>query len=69
MSVDCSKPPSAVLTLSANGKTLHLRVGDYKEVPVIGANEFSCSWQTVPVNVNYKAGAGLDGDLVSIELH
>lgn len=69
MSVDCSKPPSAVLTISANGKTMHLRAGDYKEVPVIGANEFSCSWQTVPVNVNYKAGGGLDGDLVSIELH
>jgi len=67
--VDCSKPPGAVLTLSANGKTMHLRVADYKEVPVIGANEFSCSWQGVPVNVNYKAGGALDGDLVSIELH
>lgn len=69
MSVDCAKPPGAVLTLSANGKTMHLRVGDYKEVPVIGASEFSCAWNTVPVNVNYKAGGALDGDLVSIELH
>jgi tetratricopeptide (TPR) repeat protein len=69
MSVDCSKPPAAVLTLSGEGKTLRLRAVDYKEVPVIGASEFSCAWRGVPVNVNYRAGSDLDGELVSIELH
>jgi len=69
LSVDCSKAPSAVLTISQEGKTLRLRASDYKSVPVIGAAEFSCAWKTVPVNVNYKPGGGLDGDLVSIELH
>jgi tetratricopeptide (TPR) repeat protein len=69
MSVDCSKPPAAVLTLSGEGKTMRLRTADYKEVPVIGASEFSCAWKGVPVNVNYKAGGVTDGDLVSIELH
>jgi hypothetical protein len=68
-SVDCSKPPAAVLTVSQEGKTLRLRTADYNSVPVIGAPEFSCAWKTVPVNVNYKPGGGLDGDLVSIELH
>ena len=69
LSVDCSKSPAAVLTLSQEGKTIRLRASDYKSVPVIGAAEFSCGWKTVPVNVNYKPGGGLDGDLVSIELH
>ena len=69
LSVDCSKSPAAVLTLSQEGKTIRLRASDYKSVPVIGAAEFSCAWKTVPVNVNYKPGGGLDGDLVSIELH
>ena len=69
LSVDCSKSPAAILTLSQEGKTLRLRASDYKSVPVIGAAEFSCAWKTVPVNVNYKPGGGLDGDLVSIELH
>ena len=69
LSVDCSKPPAAVLTVSQEGKTLRLRAADYQSVPVIGAAEFSCAWKTVPVNVNYKPRGGLDGDLVSIELH
>lgn len=69
LSVDCSKSPAAVLTLAQEGKTIRLRASDYKSVPVIGAAEFSCGWKTVPVNVNYKPGGGLDGDLVSIELH
>ena len=69
ISVDCSKPPTAVLTLSGEGRTMRLRAADYKDVAVIGASEFSCAWRAVPVNVNYKPGGALDGDLVSIELH
>lgn len=69
LTVDCSKSPAAVLTVSQDGKTLRLRAADYTSVPVIGASEFSCSWKGVPVNVNYRAGGSVDGDLVSIELH
>jgi tetratricopeptide (TPR) repeat protein len=69
LSVDCSKAPAAVLTVSQGGKTLRLRAADYKSVPVIGANDFSCGWKGVPVNVNYRAGGNVDGDLVSIEVH
>jgi tetratricopeptide (TPR) repeat protein len=69
LSVDCTKSPAAVLTVLQEGKTLRLRAADYKSVPVIGSGEFSCEWKSVPVNVNYRAGGNLDGDLVSIEIH
>jgi len=69
LTVDCSHSPAAVLTVSQEGKTLHLRAADYKSVPVIGAGEFSCAWKAVPVNINYKPGGKADGDLVSIEIH
>jgi tetratricopeptide (TPR) repeat protein len=69
LSVDCSRPPGAALTVSAEGKTMKLRTADYKSLAVIGAGEFSCAWKGVPVNVNYRAGGKADGDLVSIELH
>jgi tetratricopeptide (TPR) repeat protein len=68
LSVDCSKSPAAILTVSQAGKTLHLRAADYKSALVIGG-EFSCAWKAVPVNVNYKPGGKADGDLVSIEIH
>jgi tetratricopeptide (TPR) repeat protein len=69
LSVDCSKAPAAVVTVSDAGKKLQLRAANYKSVLVIGASEFSCTWKGLPVNVNYRARGMLDGDLVSIELH
>ncbi len=69
VSVDCSQAPAAVLALSQGNKTLRFRAPNYKSVAVIGAGEFSCEWKNVPVNVNYRAGGKLDGDLVSIEVH
>ena len=68
VSVDCSHPPVAVLTLVAGAKTLHLRAADYKSLLLIGADEFSCDWRNRPAIVNYKAGGPADGDLVSLEL-
>jgi len=67
LSVDCSQPPAAVLAISQGSKTLKLRAANYKSVAVIGSDTFSCSWKDLPVNVNYRAGGKLDGDLVSIE--
>ncbi len=68
VSVDCSKSPAAVLSVSRGGKILKFRTADYKSVAVIGPTDFSCSWKGVPVNLNYRAGGKMDGDLVSIEI-
>jgi thioredoxin-like negative regulator of GroEL len=69
VSVDCSKTPAAVISVSQAGKVLKLRAADYKSVAVIGAPEFSCTWKGIPVNVNYRASGASTGDLLSIELH
>jgi len=68
LSIDCSKPPAAVLTISQGRKILKLRAQDYKSVPVIGAGDFSCGWKSIAVNINYRAGGKSDGELVSIEI-
>ncbi len=68
VSVDCSKPPAAVLSVSRGSKVLKFGVADYKSLAVIGASDFSCSWKGIAVNLNYRAGGKLDGDLVSVEL-
>jgi len=66
--VDCSQPPVATITVSNGAKTLKLRAADVKSLLVIGADEFSCDWRDRDVTVNYKAGGGSDGDVVSVEL-
>jgi tetratricopeptide (TPR) repeat protein len=68
ISVDCSRPPAAVLTFSSGVKTLKLKTADYKSLTLIGAETFSCAWSNRQVAVNYKA-AGEGGDLVSLEMH
>ncbi len=68
MAVDCSQPPSAVLTVSSGAKVLKLRTEDYKSLTLIGADNFSCEWKSRTVAVNYRAGGKADGDLVSVEL-
>jgi tetratricopeptide (TPR) repeat protein len=68
LSVDCSQPPAAVVTLSAGGRTIKLHTGDYKSILVIGTDQFSCAWKNVPASVNYKSSGKTGGDLVSIEV-
>jgi tetratricopeptide (TPR) repeat protein len=68
MAVDCSQPPSAILTVSAGTRVLKLRTENYKSLMLIGADEFSCEWTSRPVEVNYKPGGKTDGDLVSVEV-
>jgi hypothetical protein len=68
VAVDCSQPPSAVLTVSAGAKVLKLRTEDYKSLTLIGAEGFSCEWKSRAVAVNYRAGGKADGDLVSVEV-
>jgi hypothetical protein len=68
ISVDCSHPPAAVLTLVTEGIALKLRAADYKSLLLIGADDFSCSWRDRQVTVNYKPGGASDGDLISLEI-
>ena len=68
VAVDCSKPPAAILTVSAAGKPMKFRTDDYKQLALIGAEQFSCQWKDVPVSINYRAGGKTQGDLVSLEV-
>jgi tetratricopeptide (TPR) repeat protein len=68
ISVDCSRTPSAVLTVNNGVKSLRLRTANYKSLTVIGEDEFSCEWKNRKVSINYRAGGTADGDLVSVEL-
>ncbi len=68
LAVDCSEPPVAVLTVSAEGILLKLRAADYKSLLLIGADDFSCSWRDRRITANYKPGGVSDGDLVSLEM-
>ncbi len=66
-SVDCTKAPAALLTVSSAGRTMKLRTPDYASVPIIGEDKFACEWKDRRVAANYKAGGQADGDLVSLE--
>ncbi len=67
-SVDCSRAPSAVVTVNTGSRSLKLRTSDYKSLLVIGEDGLSCDWRNRRVSVNYKAGGMADGDLVSLEM-
>ncbi len=66
--VDCSKAPAAVLTVNSDAGQLKLHAADYRSILLIGADGFSCDWRDRQVTVNYKPGAGTEGDLVSLEV-
>ena len=66
--VDCSQPPAAVLTVISGARSFKLRTADYKALLLIGSDRFSCEWTDRTVLINYKAGGGADGDLVSVEV-
>jgi hypothetical protein len=66
--VDCPHPPAAILTVSSGGKAFQFRTQDYKELALVGAEQFSCEWTNRMVSVNYKASSVDAGDLVSLEV-
>jgi tetratricopeptide (TPR) repeat protein len=68
VSVDCSRPPAAVVTVSAGKRILKLRSENYKGLVLVGADEFSCEWRNQAASVNYKANGTSGGDLVSLEV-
>ena len=68
LAVDCTNPPAAVVTIRSQGGVLKLHTADYKNLLLIGADDFSCDWRDVEVDANYKPGGGTNGDLVSLEV-
>jgi tetratricopeptide (TPR) repeat protein len=68
VSVDCSHPPEANVTVVAGAKTLKLHTADYKSLTVIGADSFSCEWANRLVSINYRLSGKTTGVLVSVEV-
>jgi tetratricopeptide (TPR) repeat protein len=68
VTVDCSAPPQAVMTVAAGAKAVKLHVKDSGHVLVIGADQFSCDWKNKSIAVNYRDRADGDGDAVSVEM-
>jgi tetratricopeptide (TPR) repeat protein len=66
--VDCTAPPSAVLTVVAGNATWKMRVTDTNHAVVLGAVAFSCSWSKRKVAVNYVETGDGQGSVVSLEL-
>lgn len=66
---DCSKPPEAAVTFLSGMATYTLHIADYKSVPIIGEDQFSCDWRNQLAAVNYRATGKLAGEVVSIEVH
>ncbi len=68
LSIDCSSTPSATLTVVSGTKTWKMRVSDSKHVLVMGADEFSCSWNRQKVALNYRETGDAAGSVISIEV-
>jgi tetratricopeptide (TPR) repeat protein len=68
VSVDCSSPPAATLTVISGGRSWRMQVSDSQRVLLIGAEAFSCTWNKQKVALNYReTGVGM-GRVVSIEV-
>jgi tetratricopeptide (TPR) repeat protein len=68
VSSDCSKTPEATVTILSGMTTYKMHASDYKSLPVIGEDQFSCEWKNRLVSVNYRAAGKNQGELVSIEV-
>lgn len=68
VSIDCSKPPEAMVALVSGMTTYRMHVSDSKSLVVIGEDQFSCAWKNQPAAVNYRATGKNEGELASIEV-
>jgi len=68
VSSDCSKAPEATVTVLSGMATYRFHASDFKSLPVIGEDQFSCDWANRLVSVNYRAAGKREGELVSIEV-
>jgi tetratricopeptide (TPR) repeat protein len=66
--VDCSTPPSAILTVAAGTKTWKMTVADTNHLIVSGTQKFSCSFSKEKVALNYRETAEGEGSVVSLEI-
>ncbi|HEY6970094.1 MAG TPA: tetratricopeptide repeat protein [Candidatus Angelobacter sp.] len=67
-SVDCSTPPSAILTVLAGSKTWKMKVGDINHMLLFGADQFSCDWKKRKALINYREASANEGNVVSVEI-
>lgn len=68
VSVDCSAPPAATLTVAAGAKTWTMVAKDRNHLALIGADAFSCEWKNQNVAVNYRETGEGSGEVLSLEL-
>jgi Flp pilus assembly protein TadD len=68
VTVDCSTPPSAVVTVVSGSKTWKFHSGNGSQIIVIGADSFSCEWTNQNVAVNYRVTGDGTGDIISLEI-
>jgi tetratricopeptide (TPR) repeat protein len=70
--VDCSTPPSAVMTLvTGAGKTMKtwkMKIVDTSKLLLRNGDTFSCTWTQQKAGVNYRASSDAEGDTVWIGL-
>jgi tetratricopeptide (TPR) repeat protein len=66
--VDCSLPPAATLTVVSGEKKWKMQVRNSKQVLLIGADSFSCSWSKQTVALNYRQTGDAAGNVISIEI-
>jgi tetratricopeptide (TPR) repeat protein len=66
---DCTTtPPSVLLTVTSGKNTWKMMVPDRNHMVLIGADEFSCSWNKEKVAVNYRETAEGQGSVISLEI-
>ena len=68
VSVDCSSPPAATLTVVSSGKRWTLQLANRDHALVIGADAFSCGWKGQKAALNYRDNGDFTGSVVSIEI-
>ncbi len=68
VSVDCTNPPAAVLTVVSGGTTWKMRASDTRKLLLIRVDAFSCDWKNRNVLVNYRVSGPGKADLLTLEL-
>jgi tetratricopeptide (TPR) repeat protein len=70
--VDCSAPPSAVITLVAGTgskiKVWRMKIADTSKLMLRSGDTFSCSWMQQKAGVNYRSSSDSEGDVVWVGL-
>lgn len=68
ISVDCSRAPTAVLTVLSGTRTVKMKIADTQHAIVIGADDFSCGWTKKKVAVNYRESADGELSVMTVEI-